>query len=414
MHDCMGVPRASVGGLGSKFDGMIASGVAQSQGRDVGSESRFAYHAPRVTSPEGTEPAGWRQRVRAAPATAVVGLVCVMAFLGPLGVCAGRAGQPMDVLQESVWSMGACRDVMLQAGALEMARIWVDGEWWRLATTGLLHGSWIHLILNIWSLFVVGEWAERAWGWPRFLVLFGLSSLSGCLASVAWAEAPMVVGASAGILGIAGALLVGRLWGRPSIRTVLEPISVRMLGGCLVVLIGIGFFVPLIAQAGHVGGLVGGIILGLAWSHSNPLLQRVGVLVVGALCAGLVSLGRWPDERVGFDEFVGYRLLEKGEHEEAAAALGRALAARPDDASLQNAVAYALAEAAFELDHAFELVTAALEEEPNNPDFLDTLGWIECQRGNTEAGLAALKQAEEAADSVIPEVADHVAACSGS
>lgn len=411
MHDCTGVPRASVGGLGSKFDGMIASGVARSQGREMGADRRFAYHARHVTSPERIEPAGWWERVRAAPATAVLALVCIVAFLGPLGVCVGGSEQPGDVLRESVWSMGACRDAMLQAGALELARIWVDGEWWRLATTGLLHGSWIHLILNIWSLFVVAEWAERAWGWPRFLVLFGLSSLGGCLASLAWAEAPMVVGASAGILGIAGALLVGRLWGRPKIRTVLEPISVRMLGGCLAVLIGIGFFVPLIAQAGHVGGLAGGVVLGLAWSHAKPLVQRSGVLVVGVLCAGLVSLGRWPEERAGFDEFVGYRYLEKGHHEEAAAALERALAARPDDAALQNAVAYALAEAAFDLDHAFELVTSALEEEPDNPDFLDTLGWVECQRGNFEAGLSALEQAEDAASSTIPEIAEHRAAC---
>jgi len=221
----------------------------------------------------------------------------------------------------------------------------------------------------------------------------------------------MVVGASAGILGIAGALLVGRLWGRPDIRDVLEPISVGMLGGCLVVLIGVGFFVPLIAQAGHVGGLVGGALLGLAWSHRSRTVQRSGVLIVGALCAGLVSLGRAPKERPGFDEFVGYRLLEKGDHAEAAAALERALTARPDDAALQNAVAYALAEASFDLDHAFELVERALEAEPDNPDFLDTLGWIECQRGNVAAGLAALEQAEAAASSAIPEIAEHRARC---
>ena len=364
-----------------------------------------------MTSSEDTERAGWRQRIRAAPATALLAIVCVVAFLGTLGACAAGADQPGDVLVESTWSLGACRETMLRVGALELARVWVDGEWWRVATTGLLHGSWIHLTLNIWSLFVVGEWAERAWGWPRLLVLFGLSSLAGCLASLAWAEAPMVVGASAGILGIAGALLVGRLWGRPAIRTVLEPISVKMLGGCLAVLIGIGFFVPLIAQAGHVGGLGAGLVLGLAWSRSSALGQRGGVILVGAVCAGLISLGRWPDGREGFDEFVGYRLLERGEHEPAAAALERALAARPDDAALQNAVAYALAEAAFDLDHAFELVSQALEVEPENPDFLDTLGWIECQRGNVEAGLAALDEAEAAASTPIPEIAEHRTKC---
>ncbi|MEM6990600.1 MAG: rhomboid family intramembrane serine protease [Myxococcota bacterium] len=355
----------------------------------------------------------WRERASAAPMTAGLAVVCVIAFVATLGRCASLVTDPGAMLVESAWSLGSCRPALVSVGGLELARVWVDGEWWRVATTGLLHGSWVHLILNTWSLVAVGEWAERAWGTARLGTLFALSSVGGCLASLAWAEAPMVVGASAGIFGVAGALLVARVAGRGAIREELAPISVGMLGGCLGALLLIGYFVPLIAQAGHIGGLVVGAVLGLAWGRSEGRAGSLGVIAVGGLVAGLVSMGTAPVARGGFDEFVGYRLLEREEYAEAVAALDRALVARRGDAALENAVAYALAEANIELDRARVLVGAALEAEPNNADFLDTLGWIECRRGNVEAGLAALDQAAEAATESIPEIDQHRAACSG-
>lgn len=353
----------------------------------------------------------WRTRVAAAPMTAAIAALCGLGFLASLGPCVAIADDPGAVALESLWSLGECRPSLVRVGALELARVWVDGQWWRVASTGLLHGSWVHLILNIWSLVAVGEWAERLWGSARLGVLFALTSVCGCLASLGWAEAPMVVGASAGIFGIAGALLVARLVGRPATQKELAPISVGMLGGCLAVLLAIGFFVPLIAQAGHIGGLAAGLLLGVAWGRLPRRADHLGVVAVGALCAGLVVLGRWPVGRGGFDEFVGYRLLEGQRFDEAGIALERALADRPDDAALANAVAYALAEANTRLDRAKTLVDVALATEPDNADFLDTLGWIQCRRGEVAAGLAALDAAEAASDTVIPEVEQHRQAC---
>ncbi|MBL4684326.1 MAG: rhomboid family intramembrane serine protease [Nannocystaceae bacterium] len=353
----------------------------------------------------------WRTRVAAAPMTAAIAALCGLGFLASLGPCIATSGDPGGVALESLWSLGECRPSLVRVGALELARVWLDGEWWRVASTGLLHGSWIHLLLNIWSLVAVGEWAERLWGSGRLGVLFALCSVSGCLASLGWAEAPMVVGASAGIFGIAGALLVARVIGRPSTREQLAPISVGMLGGCLAVLLAVGFFVPLIAQAGHIGGLVAGLILGAAWARLPRRVDHLGVLGVGALCAGLVGAGRWPVGRGGFDEFVGYRLLEEQRFDEAGLALERALANRPDDAALANAVAYAFAEADTRLDRAKALVDGALAAEPGNADFLDTLGWVQCRRGEFAAGLAALDAAEEASDQLIPEIDRHRQAC---
>jgi len=368
------------------------------------------YHAARVT--ETSDRIGrFRARALAAPMTAFIGAVCLVAFIGTLGVCAAGSAQPVDVAVEAAWSLGSCRETLVRGGALELARVWIDGEWWRVGTTGLLHGSLIHVTLNTWSLFSVGEWAERVWGAAGLLGLFVLSSVGGCLASLAWAEAPMVVGASAGVLGIAGALLGARLAGDAETRNTLAPISVGMLGGCLAVLLLIGFFVPLIAQAGHLGGLGVGAILGVTWGHRGLGVRALGAVAALAVCAALVRAGRSPEGRPGFDELVGYRLLEVGEFERASEALDRALEGRPDDPQLANAVAYSFAEARVALPRARELVLRALDDEPDNADYLDTLGWIECQLGDTEAGLEALDRAAAAASTPILEVTQHRAQC---
>jgi membrane associated rhomboid family serine protease len=311
--------------------------------------------------------------------------------------------------------MGECRASLELGGALVVGRVWVDGEWWRVVTAGLEHGSWLHLILNIWSLWVVGQWAERCWGSARVLLLFVVTSIAGCLASMAWAEAPVVVGASAGILGIAAALWVVRLLGAPERKKSVEEVSARALGVMLGLMVLLGFVVPVVAQAGHIGGLATGAWIGWLWRGgvSRATTQIVGWLAVAAAVAALTLGARAPAWRPGYDEFIGYRLLERGDAKEAIRALDRALESRPDDAELQNGVAYALAEAGVELERAEVLVRRALDVERENADYLDTLGWIFCRRGETAEGLIHIEQASALAGGTEPEIEGHLRECAG-
>jgi hypothetical protein len=289
--------------------------------------------------------------------------------------------------------------------------VWLDGEYWRIATGGLLHGSAIHLLLNVWSLIVVGEWVERAWGKGRLLLGFGVSSLAGCVASVAWAEAPMIVGASAGIMGLAGILLVVRLWGVGAPARVLAPLSARGLGIAVGVLVALGFAVPVIAQAGHLGGLAAGGWIGWAWSGRRG--AWLGWVALAGMLGGLAWGAATPRWRSAHAEYLGFELLDRERYAEAAAALETVLAERPDDAVLQNAVAYGYAVAGIELERAEALVVDALEEEPNNPDYLDTLGWVYCRQGRVEAGLATLERASEESGGAVEEIEGHLRDCAG-
>ncbi len=356
-------------------------------------------------------PLPWRVRARAAWVTAAITVVCVAAFLAMVGTCAWTSGHPGRIALESLYGLGSCRTTMEGFGALALARVWVDGEWWRLVTTGLLHGSWIHLALNIWSLWSVGEWAERTWGAARTAALFFGSSLAGCLGSLVWAEAPVVVGASAGVLGLAGALLVGRVLGDAATREKLAAVSPIGLGVTLVVLFVVGAIVPVIAQAGHVGGFALGCLA--LWAGSQRGWLRVSVVIVLTLAANeIVQIAARPDGRPQYHEFLGFRLLELDRQDEALAALERALEIAPGDPAISNAVAYGLALAGRDLDRADQLVDAALADDPGNGNYVDTKGWIACRRGDVENGMALLEEARGISDVPVEEIERHLEECS--
>lgn len=353
------------------------------------------------------------ERAAAAPVTVGLIVVCLAAFGVSLGLCAKRADDPGSMLLGSWLQLEGCGETLAGMGALRLGDLWLDGAWWRVMTAGVLHGSWLHLVLNGWSTWVVGEWVEGTWGHARTAVLFLVSSVAGCLASAAWVEAPMVVGASAGIMGMAGALLVGRTLGRGEIQQRLRPLSAGVLGVSIALMVGLGFAVEVIAQAGHLGGLVAGVLLGVAWSGRGAVAKAAGYVCLAGLTAGLVLAAAHPEGRPRYDELLGYAALERGRDAEAAAAFERALAERPDDAELANAVAYAWANAGTELDRAEVLVRTALEVEPENADYLDTLGWIMCRRGDVQAGMVELRKASEASKGEIEEIEGHLVECEG-
>lgn len=358
----------------------------------------------------GDTPVPWATRVRAAWVTAAITLLCVLAFATTVGACAWTSASPGRIAVEALYGLGSCRATMEDLGALSLARVWVDGEWWRVATTGLLHGSLIHLVLNIWSLWSVGEWAERTWGAARAGLLFVSSSLAGGLGSLVWAEAPVVVGASAGVLGLAGALLIARIGGDAATREKLSGVSPIGLGVTLVVLFAVGAIVPVIAQAGHVGGFAMGTLA--CWAGLQRGWLRLAVVVVLTLGTNeVVAIAGKPDGRPQYHEFVGFRLLELERTDEALAALERALEMAPDDAALSNAVAYGLALAGKDLDRADTLVDVALADDAENGNYVDTKGWIACRRGDTEAGLELLRRAQELSDVPVQEIEDHLGQC---
>ena len=157
-------------------------------------------------------------------------------------------------------------------------------EPWRMLTTALVHGSILHVLLNMYTLWILGQILEPMLGRTRFLSLYLLSGLAGSL-GVLFLSNPgqPVVGASGAIFGLMGAFLVIQ----------------RRLGGSstqLLILVGInlviGFLPGLnIAWQAHVGGLIGGAVLGLIFAQTRrPAQKGLQTLLVVAFAALLVVL----------------------------------------------------------------------------------------------------------------------------
>ena len=125
-------------------------------------------------------------------------------------------------------------------------------EWYRLFTVALTHAGLLHLGFNMYSLMVLGNPLEAAFGTRKLLVVFFVSLLTGSLASSYFASiSSYSVGASGAIFGLFGALaIVGQRIGA-DIRSI-------------VVIIGINFFIGFVMGGvdwrAHLGGLIGGVV----------------------------------------------------------------------------------------------------------------------------------------------------------
>jgi membrane associated rhomboid family serine protease len=164
-------------------------------------------------------------------------------------------------------------------------------EPWRFLTAAFLHspGSLLHILFNMYALWLVGPYLEQALGRWRFVALYLLTAVGGqvgvtLLASPeqggGWFTA--VVGASGAVFGLFGAVLVVlRRLGRDA-RQILVFLALNAV---------IGFVVPGIAWQAHLGGLLTGLALGAAYAYA-PRHRRPawGVAATALLALALVVL----------------------------------------------------------------------------------------------------------------------------
>jgi membrane associated rhomboid family serine protease len=127
-----------------------------------------------------------------------------------------------------------------------------SGEYWRLFTVALVHGGLTHLFFNMFSLLVLGNPVEAAFGKARFLVIFLVSLLTGSLASIYLNSGPHVsVGASGAIFGLFGAFIAMRKIISEGVRDIYVIVGLNFA---------LGFILGGVDWRAHLGGLVGGYL----------------------------------------------------------------------------------------------------------------------------------------------------------
>ena len=148
------------------------------------------------------------------------------------------------------------------------------GQFWRLLTPALLHGSPTHIFFNMYALFSLGTNLERYFGHSRFLLLYVLGAFAGNVASFLFTTG-YSVGASTAVFGLIGAEGVflyqnRKLFGSETNRAIGNIVFIAAVN---LLIIG---SLPFIDNWGHIGGLVGGLMFtalaGPLWDVESNLL----------------------------------------------------------------------------------------------------------------------------------------------
>jgi membrane associated rhomboid family serine protease len=165
--------------------------------------------------------------------------VNVLAFLGTLASGSSISG-----------SVGG--NSLLQKAALNGPKV-ADGEWWRIITSGFMHYGFLHLLFNMYALYILGQLLEPAVGRTRFLLIYFSSLIAGSVGALILDPNAYTAGASGAVFGLmSAALVVLRNRGISAMES--------GLGIWLFLNLAITFTVSGISIGGHIGGLIGGAV----------------------------------------------------------------------------------------------------------------------------------------------------------
>ena len=164
----------------------------------------------------------------------------------------------------------------------------VHHDYWRLVTSGFLHSGPIHILFNMYLLWLLGNLLEPTLGSGRFAALFFTALLWGAFGALVATPNGLTVGASGAVFGLMGAAAVEqRARGINPFKT--------DIGVLILLNLVLSFVISGISIGGHIGGLLGGILVGVAFEGAARTGRRElgylgcvvlsAVAVVGALAA---------------------------------------------------------------------------------------------------------------------------------
>jgi rhomboid protease GluP len=175
-------------------------------------------------------------------------------------------------------------EILLKWGA-NLRAVTLAGQWWRVVTCCFLHIGIFHLLMNMYALLYIGVLLEPRLGRTRFIAAYLLTGVTASIASLWWHDLTVSAGASGAIFGMYGvflALLTTDLIEKSARQSLLASIVIFVAYNLLYGIQGN------IDNAAHIGGLVGGLVIGYAYI---PSLQEDedGTLKFGTV-GGLVML----------------------------------------------------------------------------------------------------------------------------
>ena len=162
------------------------------------------------------------------------------------------------------------------------------GEWWLVITPVLAHANFIHIGFNMLVLYMYGSNVEQAFGSVRLLAIYIASGITGSAFSVALGPGAPSIGASGAVFGVVGALLV-YLYKRRTSQFIRQHLS--SITSFLVLNTVLGFVLPNVDIMAHLGGFVGGAVLGLLFDRQPATNRRSKLPLTIAATAVMIGAG---------------------------------------------------------------------------------------------------------------------------
>lgn len=213
----------------------------------------------------------WNSRQHALVSRVIIVINVLVFFWVVLGDV-GAAGGFASTLTSREVELGLNRDLLAETR-----------EWYRLVTSGFLHFGLLHLGMNMFLLYQLGDLLERALGRLRFGLLYTACLLGGSLGVLVIESDSRGLhgGASGAVFGLMAAATIGLY--RRGVN-----VFQTGIGTLLVINLILTFTIPGISIGGHLGGAIVGAICGVAmlpppWKRDSEVMSYV----VPAVCAVL-------------------------------------------------------------------------------------------------------------------------------
>jgi membrane associated rhomboid family serine protease len=171
--------------------------------------------------------------------------------------------------------------------SFEMGVLWppvvASGEWWRLFTSGFLHYGPIHLLMNMFALWIIGRDLEILLGRVRFLALYLVALFGGSTAVFMFSSVQSATaGASGAVFGLMGAMAV-------AVFRLKMPLGPAL--GIIAINIAFSFTIAQISWLGHLGGLVIGALVAVGMLYPPPKVRtQIQVATVAGLMVALAVM----------------------------------------------------------------------------------------------------------------------------
>lgn len=201
--------------------------------------------------------------------------------------------------------------VLLAFGAKTNYLIHFDHQYWRFVTPVFIHVNLIHVMINMYGLWVIGPWVEKLYGSAKFVVFWVATGIAGVLASyltvIPGSHPGMIIsflikpddhpsaGASGALFGMIGILFVFGIKYRHELPEGFKRAFGTGMLPVILLNLGIGFALKdFIDNAAHMGGLLAGAAFAAMVSYKRPgastgVTKAWRVLQVAALLVVLVS-----------------------------------------------------------------------------------------------------------------------------